>query len=44
MELGPSAARRLLVVDDERIQRMIIARAVASIGYAADAAGTLEDA
>jgi len=44
VELGPSATRRLLVVDDERIQRMIIARAVASIGYAADAAGTLEDA
>jgi EAL domain-containing protein (putative c-di-GMP-specific phosphodiesterase class I) len=32
------------VVDDERIQRMIIARAAASMGYAADSAGTLEDA
>ncbi len=44
MELGPSAARRLLVVDDERIQRMIISRAVASMGYAADSAANLEDA
>jgi EAL domain-containing protein (putative c-di-GMP-specific phosphodiesterase class I) len=33
-----------LVVDDERIQRMIITRVVASMGYAADSAGTLEDA
>jgi DNA-binding response OmpR family regulator len=44
VELGPSAARRLLVVDDERIQRMIISRAVASMGYAADSAANLEDA
>jgi EAL domain-containing protein (putative c-di-GMP-specific phosphodiesterase class I) len=36
--------RRLLVVDDERIQRMIISRAVESLGFIADAAGTLEEA
>jgi EAL domain-containing protein (putative c-di-GMP-specific phosphodiesterase class I)/CheY-like chemotaxis protein len=44
VELEPGSIRRLLVVDDERIQRMIIARAVATMGYAADAAATLEDA
>jgi len=39
-----SPPRRLLVVDDERIQRMIIARAVAGIGYATDSAATLREA
>jgi EAL domain-containing protein (putative c-di-GMP-specific phosphodiesterase class I)/ActR/RegA family two-component response regulator len=37
-------SKRLLVVDDERIQRMIIMRAVAPLGYAVDAAATLHDA
>ncbi len=40
----PPDPRRLLVVDDERIQRMIIIRAVAPMGYAVDAAATLQDA
>jgi EAL domain-containing protein (putative c-di-GMP-specific phosphodiesterase class I)/ActR/RegA family two-component response regulator len=44
VESEPSAGRRLLVVDDERIQRMIIARAVASLGFAADSASTLVEA
>lgn len=44
MESGPSAARRLLVVDDERIQRMIVSRAVEALGFVADAAATLEEA
>ena len=35
---------RLLVVDDERIQRMIIVRAVAPLGYAVDTAADLSDA
>jgi EAL domain-containing protein (putative c-di-GMP-specific phosphodiesterase class I) len=32
------------VVDDERIQRMIVARAVEQMGFAADSAATLEEA
>ena len=39
-----TAPRRLLVVDDERIQRMIIIRAVAPLGYTVDTAATLDDA
>ena len=30
--------RRLLVVDDERIQRLIVTRAVESVGFTADGA------
>ncbi len=44
MESGHSPARRLLVVDDERIQRMIVSRAVESLGFIADSAATLEEA
>jgi EAL domain-containing protein (putative c-di-GMP-specific phosphodiesterase class I) len=36
--------KRLLIVDDERIQRMIVVRVVAPLGYAVDAAPTLADA
>jgi EAL domain-containing protein (putative c-di-GMP-specific phosphodiesterase class I)/CheY-like chemotaxis protein len=36
--------KRLLIVDDERIQRMIVVRVVAPLGYAVDAAASLEDA
>lgn len=36
--------KRLLVVDDERIQRMIVVRSVAPLGFAVDAVGSLEDA
>jgi EAL domain-containing protein (putative c-di-GMP-specific phosphodiesterase class I)/ActR/RegA family two-component response regulator len=36
--------KRLLVVDDERIQRMIVIRAVAPLGYAVDSAASLRDA
>jgi EAL domain-containing protein (putative c-di-GMP-specific phosphodiesterase class I)/FixJ family two-component response regulator len=41
---GPYVSRRLLVVDDERIQRLIIARAVGNLGFVADAAASLDDA
>ncbi|MDR3537788.1 MAG: EAL domain-containing response regulator, partial [Acetobacteraceae bacterium] len=44
MEYGHSPARHLLVVDDERIQRMIVSRAVESLGFVADSAATLEEA
>ena len=38
------AGRRLLVVDDEHIERMLVARAVAPLGFTVDAAGSLEEA
>ncbi|MGE0415796.1 MAG: EAL domain-containing protein [Acetobacteraceae bacterium] len=44
MDHQPSDAGRVLVVDDERIQRMIVSREVRSLGFAADAAATLEEA
>ena len=44
MNLPPPGPKRLLVVDDEHIQRMIIIRAVAPLGYAVDSAASLEDA
>ncbi len=37
-------SRRLLVVDDERIQRMIVTRGVGALGFQADAAATLDEA
>ncbi len=40
---GPSAAR-LLVVDDEAVQRLIVARAAGTLGIAADGAATLAEA
>lgn len=41
---GPPHTHRLLVVDDERIQRMIIARAAEGMGYTTDSAATLDEA
>ena len=40
----PPPAKRLLVVDDERIQRMIVIRSVAPLGYAVDSAASLQEA
>lgn len=40
---GPSATR-LLVVDDEAVQRLIVARAAGTLGIAADGAATLAEA
>ena len=40
----PTQPRRLLIVDDERVQRMIIIRVVAPLGYAVDSAATLFEA
>lgn len=37
-------ARRLLVVDDERVQRTIIVRSVDNLGFDIDSAATLEEA
>jgi EAL domain-containing protein (putative c-di-GMP-specific phosphodiesterase class I)/ActR/RegA family two-component response regulator len=39
-----SAQRRLLVVDDERVQRVLVARAVESMGFIVDGAADLQDA
>jgi len=36
--------RRLLVVDDERIQRLIVTRAVESVGFTMDGAADLDEA
>ncbi|MGE0224406.1 MAG: EAL domain-containing protein [Acetobacteraceae bacterium] len=36
--------QRLLVVDDERIQRLILTRGAEALGYQADSAATLEEA
>ena len=44
MNIVPRLPSRLLVVDDERIQRMIVIRAVAPLGYAVDSAASLADA
>jgi EAL domain-containing protein (putative c-di-GMP-specific phosphodiesterase class I) len=39
-----NTGRRLLVVDDERMQRLIVARSVESLGYLVDSAQDLEEA
>ena len=44
MDTLTSTPKRLLVVDDERIQRMIIIRVVAPMGYMVDSAADLADA
>ncbi len=44
LEAAASPAPRLLVVDDEAVQRMIVARAAANLGIAADGAATLAEA
>ncbi len=38
------SGRRLLVVDDERIQRLIVTRAVESVGFVVDGAADLDEA
>ena len=38
------SGRRLLVVDDEHIERMLVAHAAAPLGFAVDAASNLEEA
>ncbi len=44
MTLQAQSPKRLLVVDDEHIQRMIIIRSVAPLGYAVDSAANLREA
>ena len=44
MQRQASDDRRLLVVDDEKVQQTIIARSAASLGFRADTAATLEEA
>jgi CheY-like chemotaxis protein len=38
------SSRRLLVVDDERIQRLIVTRVVESLGFVVDGAADLDEA
>ncbi|MGA3402642.1 MAG: EAL domain-containing response regulator [Acetobacteraceae bacterium] len=44
MQPNQPAGRRLLVVDDEHIERMLVAHAAAPLGFTVDAAGNLEEA
>jgi EAL domain-containing protein (putative c-di-GMP-specific phosphodiesterase class I) len=44
LQANEPAGRRLLVVDDEHIERMLVAHAVAPLGFAVDAAASLEEA
>ncbi len=44
MQPNQPSRRRLLVVDDEPIERMLVTHAVAPLGFTVDAAGSLEDA
>ncbi|HEY3847185.1 MAG TPA: EAL domain-containing response regulator [Acetobacteraceae bacterium] len=44
MQANEPARRRLLVVDDEHIERMLVAHSVASLGFTVDAAASLEEA
>lgn len=44
MTTQQGAARRLLVVDDEPVQCLIVARAMAAVGFDADSATSLEEA
>lgn len=44
MQSNEPTGRRLLVVDDERVERMLVARAVAPLGFAVDAAANVEEA
>jgi EAL domain-containing protein (putative c-di-GMP-specific phosphodiesterase class I)/FixJ family two-component response regulator len=44
VDSAPVQPKRLLIVDDERTQRMIIIRVVAPLGFAVDCAATLRDA
>lgn len=44
MQPSEPAGRRLLVVDDEHIERMLVAHAAAPLGFTVDAAGSLDEA
>ena len=44
MDTQIDAARRLLVVDDEPVQCLIVTRAMTAFGFAADSATSLEEA
>ena len=44
MDHSPLPPKRLLVVDDERLQRLLVVRAMTPMGYAVDAAAGLRDA
>jgi EAL domain-containing protein (putative c-di-GMP-specific phosphodiesterase class I)/ActR/RegA family two-component response regulator len=44
MDNSPFAHKRLLVVDDERVQQTLVSRAVAPMGYQVDAAADLQQA
>ena len=44
MQAKQTAGRRLLVVDDEHIERMLVARAVTSLGFSVDGAANLDEA
>ncbi len=44
MDTQPDTARRLLVVDDEPVQCLIVTRAMAAVGFAAESAASLEEA
>ena len=44
MQATEPTRRRLLVVDDEHIERMLVAHAATPLGYTVDAAGSLEEA
>ena len=44
MSFPPSTLKRLLVVDDERVQRMLVTRTVAPMGYQVDDASNLAEA
>ncbi len=44
MDHATNEQRRILVVDDERIQRLIITRGAEALGYRAESAATLEEA
>ena len=44
MDTQFDTARRLLVVDDEPVQCLIVTRAMAAFGFIADSAASLEEA
>jgi EAL domain-containing protein (putative c-di-GMP-specific phosphodiesterase class I)/ActR/RegA family two-component response regulator len=44
LQAKQTAGRRLLVVDDEHIERMLVARAVTSLGFSVDGAANLDEA
>jgi EAL domain-containing protein (putative c-di-GMP-specific phosphodiesterase class I)/ActR/RegA family two-component response regulator len=44
LDIFPVQPKRLLIVDDERVQRMIVVHVVAPLGFAVDSAANLQDA